>query len=278
MHRMNAVFAMFFTVVTLFLSIQQAHSQTPSSKNIYSALLKEYVNDNGMVQYRELKDNKDKLISFTKSLAKIQKSDYDRWTQQEKIAFWINSYNSLTLKAIIDHYPIKSSFLSSMRYPKNSIRQISGVWDKIKFTVSGNEVTLDDIEHKILRAEFNEPRIHMALVCAAMGCPPLRNAPYSGKKLDAQLDNQAREFIANPQKFRIDKEKQRVYLSSIFKWFGKDFTSKYGTDEAYRGHSPEERAVLNFIGTYLGQSDRRFLQENTYEISYIDYNWSLNEQ
>ena len=282
MHRMNAVFAMFFTVVTMFLSIQPAHSQKAGSKNIsyddYAAILRAYVKDNGMVHYRGLKENKYKLISFTESMANTQKSDYDLWTKQEKIAFRINSYNSLTLKAIIDHYPIKASFLSSIRYPKNSIRQISGVWDKIKFTVLGNKVTLDDIEHKILRTEFSEPRIHMALVCAAMGCPPLRNEPYSGEKLDTQLDDQARAFLAKPQNFRIDKEKKRVYLSSIFKWFGKDFTSKYDTDEAFRGHSQEERAVLNFIGTYLDQPDRRFLREGIYEISYIDYDWSLNEQ
>ena len=139
------------------------------------------------------------------------------------IAFWINAYNSLTLVAIIDHYPIKPTVVRSLVVPQNSILQIPGVWTKLKFPMMGGEVTLDSIEHENLRPNFNEPRIHMALVCAAMGCPRLLNRPYDAHELDSQLDNQTMIFLSNPKKFRIDKESNSVYLSSIFKWFGEDF-------------------------------------------------------
>jgi hypothetical protein len=139
-------------------------------------------------------------------------------------------------------------------------------------------MTLDEIEHNVLRKEFNEPRIHMALVCAAMGCPPLRTEPYEGAKLDQQLNDQARVFLANPKKFRLDRGQGKVYLSSIFRWFGGDFVKNYGTDKAFPGFSPEERAVLNFLSQYLPAGDRDYLLKGKYTIAYLDYDWSLNEQ
>ena len=139
-------------------------------------------------------------------------------------------------------------------------------------------MTLDHIEHEILRRQFDEPRIHIALVCAAMGCPPLRNEPYSASKLENQFKDQSRRFMNNPQKFRIDKDKKRVFLSPIFKWFGNDFIKRYGTNDAFRDHNENERAVLNYIAQYLNPLEHDFLLTESYDISYLDYDWSLNEQ
>lgn len=165
----------------------------------YAATLKTYVNNQGMLNYKELKSNREKLDSFVFSVGRLNTESYEKWSEKKKIAFWLNIYNGLTLKAIIDNYPIKSSFFKARLYPKNSIRQISGVWDKLKFTVMGREMTLDEIEHKTLRKNFNEPRIHVALVCAAMGCPLLRNELYTGDKLDVQLNDQTHRFLQNTQ-------------------------------------------------------------------------------
>ncbi len=141
------------------------------------------------------------------------------------------------------------------------------------------KTTLNGIEHSVLRAEFNEPRIHVALVCAAMGCPPLRNEPYLPDKLNDQLDNQAKKFLSSPAKFRIDRSAGKVYLSSIFKWFGADFVKTYGTDEGFAGHGQSERAVLNFISQYLQQEDApEYLRSGNYRIDYLEYDWSLNER
>jgi len=118
----------------------------------------------------------------------------------------------------------------------------------------------------------------MALVCAAMGCPPLRTEPYEGDKLDRQLNDQTRVFLANPQKFRLDRGQGKVYLSSIFKWFGGDFVNNFGTDKAFTGFSPDERAVLNFVSQYLAAGDRDYLLHGKYTLVYLDYDWSLNEQ
>lgn len=244
----------------------------------YAAVFTTYVNDQGMVDYKGLKAHPQDLNIFLAQVEQLDRTVYNQWMENEKMAFWINAYNALTLKAIITHYPIKSSWRASLLYPKNSIRQISGVWDKLKFTVMGEKMTLDNIEHDTLRKAFNEPRIHMALVCAAMGCPPLRNEPYSGTELDAQLDDQTRRFLKNSQKFRMARDEGRVYLSSILKWFGEDFIESYGTKEKFSEQSEAERAVLNFISDYLGEAEREYLLTGKYSIKYLDYDWSLNEQ
>jgi hypothetical protein len=244
----------------------------------YATALETYVDDRGMVDYRRLKANPKELLSYMKAIAALPRGQYEAWDDDAKIAFWLNVYNGLTLQAIIDHYPIKSSFLKSAIYPKNSIRQISGVWDKLRFTVMGRKVTLNHIEHKILRVEFNEPRIHMALVCAAVGCPRLRNEPYVGERLGEQLDDQTRDFLGSRQKFRVDRGKRTVYASPIFKWFGKDFVKTYAPARKSGGQSQANSAVLNFIAGYLDETAQGYLRRGDLKIKYLDYDWSLNEQ
>jgi len=268
-------------LATYVLALRKAAAEegnVPFSYDVYAAVLQKYVNDRGLVHYRGLKSDSTSLDAFTVTLETLDPKIYDQWTDKEKSAFWLNAYNALTLKAIVTHYPIQPTFLASLRFPKNSIRQIPGVWDQLRFGVMGRQLTLDDIEHEILRKQFNEPRIHVALVCAAMGCPPLRNEPYTGTKLEAQLGDQTHRFLHNPLKCRIDRQGKRVYLSAIFKWFGADFIKTYAADGKFGGYSGAEGAVLNFLSPHLGEDERRYLVTGTYNIDYLDYDWSLNEQ
>ncbi len=250
----------------------------PFSYDSYAAALEESVDDGGMVNYKNLKANRKSLDTFVGTIGKLDRKTYEKWTEAEKIAFWVNAYNALTLRAIIDHYPIKSSWTKSLVYPKNSIRQIYGVWDKLQFVIMGKKMTLNSIEHDVVRKKFQEPRIHMALVCAAMGCPQLRREPYTGAELDEQLDEQARKFLGDRTKFRIDRDGGRIQLSSIFEWFADDFVKGYGTDSRFEGRSKSERAVLNFISGYLDHEEANYLAGERSRILYIKYDWSLNEQ
>ncbi|MHC4131762.1 MAG: DUF547 domain-containing protein [Planctomycetota bacterium] len=242
----------------------------------YATVLSANVDSEGMVNYKVLTNSRDKLDSFVESMANLDSKTFEKWEDNAKIAFWLNAYNSLTLKAIIDNYPIKAGFFKSRIYPKNSIRQISGVWDKIKFDVMGKKYTLEHIEHKILRVEFNEPRIHMAMVCAAIGCPPLRNEPYIAKKLDAQLEDQSNKFLANPEKFRL--EEAVVYISPIFKWFASDFVKTYGKGGPFAGNTGAKAAVLRFVSEHLDETIKKEMETKKLKIKYLDYDWSLNEQ
>ncbi len=244
----------------------------------YAQVLKSYVDNNGMVNYKQLKANRSRLDSFARQLSKLDEQTYKKWSDGDKIAFWMNAYNGLTLKSIIDNYPIKSSFFKSQIYPKNSIRQISGVWDKIKHKVMGKDLTLEYIEHGILRKQFKEPGIHVALVCAAMGCPPLRNEPYVGDKLQEQFDDQSHRFLSNPKKFNIDRKDKKVLLSPILEWFGADFINKYGMEKTLPGQNESETAVINYISRFLDEHDRDYLLKGNFKIKHLDYDWSLNEQ
>jgi hypothetical protein len=244
----------------------------------YAAVLKDHVDDKGMVNYKRLKASPQKLNAFVAAMSTVQPNSYEKWNKKEQIALWLNAYNALTLKAIVDNYPIKSSFFRSRIYPKNSIRQIPGVWSKIKFNIMGRDLTLGQIEHEILRKKFNEPRIHMAMVCAAMGCPPLLNKPYFAQRLNEQLQGRTRRFLANPAKFRIDSKAGVVYLSPIFKWFKGDFFNKYAPEKYISKHGKEVSAVLNFIAGHLEKPDREYLLAGNFKIKYLKYDWSLNEQ
>ncbi len=244
----------------------------------FSKVLARFVDQDGLVDYRELKAAPADLEDFIRILKSLEAQTYESFSDQEKLAFWINAYNALTLKVIIDHYPIRSSPFKSLRYPKNSIRQISGAWERITFPVMGEPLSLNQIEHGILRKEFEEPRVHMALVCAARGCPPLRREPFAGSTIETQLDDQVRIFLSDPRKFFIEKNKHKVYLSSIFKWYGKDFLSRYSPQTGFEGHSPEEKAVLHFISLHISEKQRNLLMQSVYKIKYMKYDWTLNER
>ena len=243
----------------------------------YNQVLKTYVIKGG-VDYAMMKEDRSPLDRFVESMGKVSEETYRTWDEAAQLAFWINAYNAITLKVIIDHYPIRKRLLpSGLVFPRNSIQQIPGKWAKITHTILGKSMTLDQIEHKILRKKFQEPRIHVALVCAARGCPSLRSEAYVGERLNEQLDDQTRRFLNHPAKFRINLGERVVELSSIFKWFGRDFLKVYGPQEGFQGRSEAERAVLAFISRYLDRNDREFLEQGEYRVAYLKYDWTLND-
>ena len=211
----------------------------------------------------------------------MNQSEYEEWTEEEKLAFWINAYNAFTIKAIIDHYPITRSFsIVGLFVPSNSILQIKGVWDKLQFKAVGKMVTLEEIEHEILRKEFNEPRIHIAINCASVSCPDLRNEAYVPGKLEEQLTQASVAFINNPEKgLYINEGDGIVKFSKIFNWFGEDFIAGYGDDHSFEGRSKKENAVINFALTYVDSTSKKeYLTRNNFRIGYLNYDWHLNDQ
>ena len=248
----------------------------------YAKVLSAHVNDRGEVNYKGLKADRGDLDRFIQRLGALKPQVYQRWGAQAKIAFWSNAYNAITLKYIIDAYPIpKGGFIASLRYPANSIRQIDGVWDAKTTRVMGKPTTLDAIEHEILRKQFNEPRIHMAIVCASAGCPFLRNEPYAADKLDRQLKEQSQKFLSSPDKFRmqLQGDKQGIYLSPIFNWFGEDFIKSYAPPSGFDRYNETEQAALNFVRRHLDKKKQpRFNGLLDKPIYWLDYDWSLNEQ
>ena len=243
----------------------------------FETVLSNYVNSAGLVDYGGLKADRNLIESSAAAFSGFEPSIFKNFSEEQKIAFWINAYNALTLFVIVENYPIEASLQRSLIYPKNSIRQISGVWDELRFEIMGRQLTLNDIEHEILRKDFSEPRIHMALVCAAKSCPPLRQEPYVGERLDEQLSDQSRRFFGSAGRFRVDENSGKVFLSKILDWFSVDFEKKYKTKERFLAFNDRETAVLNFAYQYIPERYKRPISEIK-SISYLDYDWSLNEQ
>jgi hypothetical protein len=230
----------------------------------YAEVLETYVDEQGLVDYEALQASPGKLLTFNALIGEVSPETYANWSEAEQIAFLVNAYNSFTLESIIDQQPLKAS-----------IRDIPGVWRIREFAIAGESKTLDNIEHQTLRVDFNEPRIHAALVCAAISCPPLRTEPYTGENLDVQLDDQVNQWLNGPHGLRIDRTENAVYISAIFDWFGEDWIPSYGADAGFTGND-QERAVLNFISQYLDAADAEYLRQGNYELRYLDYDWSLN--
>lgn len=253
-------------------------SAVETDRQAYARVLDSFVNQEGRVDYAALKQSPEDLNAYLASVAQLDRADYQSWSDTEQIAFWINAYNAYTLKAIIDNYPIQASFFGQFRFPNNSIRQISGVWDELAWPVMGTPMTLDEMEHETLRKDFNEPRIHFGVNCASVGCPLLRTEPYVGERLDQQLDEQVQAYLERPLDFRLNRDEERIYLSKILDWYGQDFLDAAPATGHFDHLGETERAVMNFLYPYLDPDQQAFLREHDVDVSYISYDWSLNEQ
>lgn len=211
---------------------------------------------NGRVDYAKLKAAPDELDSYLKEIAAVPAAEFARWPEADRLALLINLYNAQTLRLIINHYPLKSI---------RSIGTLPGAaWRELIVRQGGRIMTLDHLENKVIRVEYNEPRIHFALVCAAVSCPPLRGEPYTGARLDAQLAEQTTGFLATSELNRYDAATGTLYLSPIFKWYAEDFTKPAGSLAAYvKPHFPAaQRAAL--------------IDPAKVKVKFTDYNWALN--
>jgi hypothetical protein len=225
------------------------------SHALFDGALKQFVHD-ARVDYAELKAHPQDLNRYLDQVAAVAKADFRQWDERQQMAFLINVYNAYTLRLILNHYPVKSI--------KDIGSAFSGPWNQPVVRLFGETLTLDTVEHKILRKDYHDPRIHFTLVCAAKGCPPLRNEVYVAPRLDEQLDDQARKFLANPQKNRVETGERVVYLSPIFKWYAPDFEKQSGS-------------VLAALKPYWPGKPPADLASGAFRIRYTDYNWSLND-
>ena len=205
----------------------------------FSALLAKYVSGTGKVNYAGLKSDRSKLDAYLAALA--EQAPQDSWSRNEQLAYYINLYNATTLRLILDHHPVAS------------IQDIHGgkPWDQPIVKFGDRTVSLNQLENEIIRPTFKEPRIHFAVNCAAKGCPPLRNEAFVANRLEAQLQEQTREFVNDDRYNSVDG--QMLRLSRIFDWYGEDFGD-----------------VENFVGRY------RDVPAGA-EVNFVDYDWSLNQ-
>ncbi len=238
--------------ILLFTMVTQGNEFDHFHKNL-NLVLKTYVR-NGNVNYSDLKSNPYTLNQYIKETSSVSKNNFENWTRDQQLAYLINLYNAITLKLIIDNYPLKS------------IKNIDSPWDMKIVNLFGESITLNQLENKIIRKNYNEPRIHFVLVCAAKGCPILINEAYLPVKLNIQLDEQTKEFLLDKNKNSFNIENSEITISPIFDWYKDDFKES-------------SNSVIEFIKPYLSEelSSKTHPGENSV-INYSFYDWSLNDQ
>ena len=237
----------------------------------YDELLDLYVRD-GEVYYRALKSDRGKLDAFVNQLANAAP---DKMSRDEQVAFWINSYNALVLRTVIDHYPLAGK---AAAYPQKSIRQIPGAFERLPHRVGGRTMTLDQIEQTVLSG-FGDPRVYFALGRGAEAGGRLRSEAYTGAKLSTQLGEAASECISRQGCVHVDREQNRVVVSPIFSWREKDFAAAYAdkAPAAFSNRTPIERAVLAFVEPKLLTTEREFLEKNEFKVEFAQFDWRLND-
>ncbi len=219
-----------------------------------------------VVDYQGMKNNEERLIHYMQAVAAVTNTQFNQWPKADQLAFLINAYNAATVELILTAWP-----------DLDSIKDIGGLfsspWSKKVVSLFGTTRTLDDVEHKLIRGSgrYNDPRIHFAVNCASIGCPALRAEAYVGHKLEQQLDEQTRLFLSDRTRNRIDDDVIR--LSSIFKWYRKDF------EQGWQGLNRLEDFLLKYADA-LGISPAlaEKLKTGNADIEFLDYDWRLNKK
>jgi hypothetical protein len=242
--------------------------------------LKKYVNKDGLVDYKTLSHKKMEMVKLLEQFRKLDRNEYNSWSKDDKLAFWINGYNLNFIKIIVDNYPIESNRMLRLFWPPNSIKHINGIWNEHKFIIMDEEFTLQEIDQRFLQKEFSEPLAFFAISYASVSGTPLRNEAYCGRNLSTQFDDQVKKFLASQNGSKIDRENQKVYLSSILNstWYGNQFIAKYGTDLKFKQQEPAVRAILNFLTKYVTPQDVDYLETGNYTVEFLRYDWTLNDR
>jgi hypothetical protein len=240
----------------------------------FDALLDPNVRD-GLVYYRTLQAASGRLNRYIASLnSPAVVAAYANWSDDQKKAFWLNGYNALVLQTVLRHYPIHGT---AKAYPANSIRQIPGAFDKTSHAIAGKNLTLDQIETTVI-AEFNDPRMYIALGRGAIGSGRLRSEAYSTKAVDKQLEQTKQQFAVTPRWSKVDMLTGKVSISPILSWRAPMFIKEYA-DDAFDlpKREPIELAVIGFLRPHLLNAEEEFVKKNTFQLTYEPFDWRLND-
>ncbi len=239
------------------------HDQSASTSIDHSAwdrFLKTYVSehDDGInrVAYARVRNADGRALSAY--IADLETTPISRYNRDEQLAYWVNLYNALTVKVILDYYPVDT--IRDIKISPGLIK--FGPWGKKLISIEDERLSLNDIEHRILRPIWRDPRIHYAVNCAAIGCPNLQRMAFTAATADALLDTAAREYVNHPRGARF--EKGRLIVSSIYDWFKEDFVNSDGS-------------VIKHLHRYA-KSDLAAKLENTKKPKGDEYDWGLNDR
>jgi hypothetical protein len=248
----------------------------PGATGLHAAwdqLLEMYVRD-GLVYYRALRADRARLDRYVASLGEVP-AGWDAWDRDRRLAFWLNAYNALVVRTIVDNYPIQGRTPGS---PANSILQIPGAFGGRAWRVAGDKVTLDDIERRHLAA-FKDPRAFFGIGRGSVGGGRLRSEAFEPARLAAQLADVVSDCVRRVSCADVAEATGTLEVSPIFSWREAEFTAAYGerARDRFPGRSPIELAIVDFIEPVLYASERSWLGGNAFAVRFRDYDWRLND-
>jgi len=250
------------TLLTPLLRAQDVPPTFDHTHAEWTAVLAEHLEGSDF-DYAALKKERAPLDAYLRTLESVDAKGFAAWKRDERYAFWINAYNAYTIRAVVEAYPVES--ITKIGTKEESVWDRSFVplgelWSKAK----GTKLSLNQIEHEVLRPEFKDARVHAAVNCASKGCPPLAAKAYAAKTLDDQLDATTKAWLADASRNRFEPSKKRVRLSKIFEWFPEDFT---------RGGT----SLGAWLAKYAPEEHREFLAKGNFSVRYLEYDWALND-
>lgn len=228
--------------------------------------LQAFVDSKGLVDYRALQQNRKDLDEMVRRMARLSPANAPELfsSRDTQLAYWINAYNTLVLRMVVDHYPISSiTKIGLIPFGAFFVKHVE---------LGGKKLTLRSLENDVIREGFHDPRIHFAINCASRSCPPLAQHVYLSETLDQQLDAAARRFINDSREVTLDEVGKRIVLSKIFDWYASDFKE---ADTKLR----REGTVVDYLKLYLTPDRQKVLQRlSNAKVGYRDYDWGLNNQ
>lgn len=268
--RLAALAALVAAFVVVTPSAQESLSDAARRKT-FDQILDLYVR-NGDVYYRALKSDRGKLDGY---LNLIAGASVDKAPREEQLAFWLNAYDALVLRTVVDHYPLAGR---APQYPSKSIRQIPGAFERIAHRVGGRSMTLDQIEKDVL-PQFHDPRVYFALGRGAIGSGRLRSEAFTPARVDEQLADVAAECVNRAQCVQLDRDANKMTVSAIFSWHEKEFADAYAdkAPASLASRSPIERAIVAFVSPKLLTAERDMVAANTFQVAYAPFDWALND-
>jgi hypothetical protein len=268
------------TIVSLMLFlVSYASPATAFDKHhhLFAQELRRYV-DAGGVHYSKWKRDESGLNRYLQSLADLTAADYDKLSATDREALWLDVYDALTIKVVLDHYPIHGNI---PYYPEDSLRQIPDVWEAFKIDVAGRKLNLYQIEHDILRREVRDTRTHFTVSCAARGAGKTPTYAYTAKNLNRSLNEATKTFLADKENIQIDSDKKIVYVSKIFKWFPLDFALEAGFKKIPFPPPTDDDVVLGYLASHGPDDVEDALEDpadrSKYKVEYREFDWSLND-
>lgn len=241
----------------------------------WQQLLSNHVTSEGTVDYRAIVEQPDELNTVYSQVAQLSPDSHPELfsSEEQRFSYWLNAYNIAVLRAVVEHYPIES-VLAVKPFSPFSLIDKGGFFVGQKFIFGSKTTNLYDLEKKLIRKRFPDPRLHFALNCASKGCPQLPREAFQAAKLEEQLERETRKFMNSERAYQIDHEKSQVRVSSIFDWYQKDFVDFLAKE------GEPEGTVLDYMERYLDEDhlqEFREARQQGYAQEFLEYDWSLND-